>query len=106
MAAGAINHPQFATTYAEILTLSTTKTTLFSSALLKHAGAGYGVRPLVDYVNALLTDPSAITKSRASLTRVGHTSGAALAAGVEMATGWNENSEKFTEVKLEERAIA
>lgn len=106
VAARAIEHPQFAVMYAEILTLSTTRTTLFSSALLKYAGAGYGVRPLVDYVNALLSDPSASAKCRDGLTRVGHTSGRALAHGVDMATGRNENTEHFSDLKFEERASA
>lgn len=104
--ARSIGHPKFAAIRAEVLEASATRTTSFSSALLECAGEGYGVAPLIDYVTSHLDGRNDISIARARLVEVGHTSGQALAMGVDMAFGLVDKRIGFTKFNVQERAIA
>lgn len=104
--ARSIGHPKFATIRAEVLEASATRTTSFSSALLECAVEGYGVAPLIDYVTSYLDGQNNISVARARLVEVGHTSGEALAMGVDMALGLVGKRIEFTKSNVQERAIA
>ena len=106
VAARSISHPEFETIRAEVLTKSHTKTTTFSATLLECAGQGYGVAPLIDYVNARLQGLSNVLAVREHLSRVGHTSGEALAIGVDTALGLVDYRLNFSRFNRLEGAIA
>jgi hypothetical protein len=106
IAARSINHPDFETVFAEVSKTARTMTTTFSACLLDCAGAGYGVAPLIDYLNARLANSKTVLSKREMLTRVGHTSGEALAMGVDLALGQGDLEIAFSEVSNKERAIA
>jgi hypothetical protein len=61
------------------------RTTAVSRALLHHAASGWATPELAAFVVAMCDDhdPATVASTRAALLRVGHTSGAALVAGVE-----------------------
>lgn len=104
--ARSIGHPEFETIRAEVLETSARKTTSFSAALLECAGAGYGVAPLIDYVSSHLANSNDTFATRSRLVQVGHTSGRALAVGVDMALGLVDQQVNFPKFTSEERAIA
>jgi hypothetical protein len=104
--ARSIAHPDFETVLAEVSRVAKARTTTFSAALLDWAGAGYGVLPLIEYVNSRLQNSESISSRRDLLTRVGHTSGEALAIGVDMALGLVNSALPFIEFGNQERAIA
>ncbi len=89
VAARSLQHEQFETVRDKVLSTAPTRTSAFSAALLFHAAEGYGVAPLVEYVDALAQAPlgASTAAKRAALIGVGHTSGRALALGVEWAFG-------------------
>lgn len=89
VAARSLHHEQFETVRDQVLSAAPARTSAFSAALLLHAAEGYGVAPLIDYVDALAQSPlgDSTAAKRAALTGVGHTSGRALALGVEWAFG-------------------
>jgi len=91
VAARSLRHQQFETVRDQVLAAAPTRTSTFSAALLLHAAEGYGVAPLIEYVDALARSAHPIDDSidvtRAALIGVGHTSGKALAVGVEWAFG-------------------
>ena len=87
VAARSIGHPAFKSVRAQILSNSPLRTTTFSAALLQYAALGYGIAPLIDYVKAILQASKTGGEMRMRLARVGHTSGEALALGVEIALG-------------------
>lgn len=88
--ARAIQHPEFEEICDRVRQLSSARTTSFSAALLDCAASGYGVAPLVDYVQSHLTFSGEVRPARIRLLEVGHTSGRALALGVDMAVGLRE----------------
>jgi hypothetical protein len=104
--ARSIGHPSFRSVLTEISRTSKIKTSTFSASLLVHAGSGYGVSPLIAYVNALLQNSKSKLAKREELTRVGHTSGDALAAGVELAAGLAAFEVLSINIRNQERAIA
>jgi hypothetical protein len=104
--ARSIRHPAFTSVLNEISRTSKMMTSTFSASLLLHAGAGYGVSPLIAYVNALLRNSKSQFVVREALTRVGHTSGEALAIGVELAAGLAGVEVPSITVRNQERAIA
>jgi hypothetical protein len=103
--ARSIRHPSFRSVLTEISRTSKANTSIFSASLLLHAGSGYGVSPLIAYVNALLQNSKSKFVVREELTRVGHTSGEALAIGVELATGLAGVEVPSITVRNQERAI-
>ena len=68
------------------------RTTTLSAQLLRHALRGECVPELRELI-AALPDPYRVDASLEALLRVGHTSGAALARGVLMATGGTERND-------------
>lgn len=88
--ARAIQHPGFEQICNSVHELSSARTTSFSAALLDCATSGYGVAPLVDYVHSHLAFSDQARSARIRLLEVGHTSGRALALGVDMAIGLSE----------------
>ena len=104
--ARSIGHPGFEATRAKVLSASARSTTSFSAALLGCAAEGYGVSPLIDYVTSQLEDPKHSSDQRARLAQVGHTSGSALAYGVDLALGFADPQFNFTDTSSQERAIA
>ena len=91
VAARSIGHPEFNEVRAQIVLKASTRTTTFSATLLEYAGEGYGIAPLIDYVNVCLQNSKRAKATRARLAQVGHTSGEALAVGVEIALGLLSN---------------
>lgn len=104
--ARSIRHPSFSSVLTEISRTSQMKTSTFSTSLLLHAAAGYGVSPLIAYVTALLQNSKSALAKREALTRVGHTSGDALAIGVELAAGLAAVEVPSIKISNQERAIA
>ncbi|HUW78172.1 MAG TPA: DUF2877 domain-containing protein [Candidatus Nanopelagicaceae bacterium] len=89
--ARAIGHPALTKVQQKVRLTAASRTTLFSARLLECASEGFGVAPLVAYVDALTSNSNTTQANRESLVRVGHSSGAALAKGVEMAFGIPQN---------------
>lgn len=106
IAARSIGHPEFEEVRAQILLNASRKTTTFSAALLKFATEGYGIAPLIEYVNACLRCSNKSNEIRRRLERVGHTSGESLAIGVEIALGFHSNGIDFGKYPLLQGAIA
>ena len=106
VAARSIGHPEFKKIRAQILSNACRKTTTFSATLLEYAAEGYGIAPLIDYVNAYLQGSNKSNEIRRRLERVGHTSGEALAIGVEIALGCHNNGIDFDKYPLLQGAIA
>lgn len=106
VAARSIGHPEFKEIRAQILSNACRKTTTFSATLLEYAAEGYGIAPLIDYVNACLQGSNKSNEIRRRLERVGHTSGEALAIGVEIAFGCHSNGIDFGKYPLLQGAIA
>ena len=106
VAARSIGHPEFKEVRAQIVSKASTRTTTFSATLLEYAGEGYGIAPLIDYVNACLQDSKRGKVTRARLAQVGHTSGEALAIGVEIALGCHSNGIDFDKYPRLQGAIA
>jgi hypothetical protein len=104
--ARSIGHPSFETVRAEVARTAKAKTTTFSACLLDHAGTGYGVSPLIDYVNARLQNSTSVLAKRDLLGRVGDTSGEALAIGVDLAFGLVSAELPSIKFSNQERAIA
>lgn len=104
--ARSIGHPRFESIHQRVLNMSAARTTSFSCALLQCAAQGYGVAPLIDYVTSLLENRKDISAVRGRLAQVGHTSGEALAIGVEMALDRVGKHIEFPRINSQERAIA
>jgi len=106
VAARSISHPSFETIWVQVKENSTLRTTSFSAALLDYAGKGFGIESLINYVSARLTNAPNTQLMKRRLETVGHTSGKALALGVEMAIGLVPDKFDPTRVFIEERANA
>lgn len=65
--------------------LATRSTTVVSRGLLRHALEGWAVPELADYLEAVCGESTTQEAARARLLAVGHSSGAALAAGADHA---------------------
>jgi hypothetical protein len=86
VAAHAVGHPMLADWCQRTRqALATRSTTAVSRGLLLHALDGWAVPPLADYLDALCGGSSTREAARARLLSVGHSSGAALAAGADHA---------------------
>jgi hypothetical protein len=85
VAAAAVGHPRLAEWRAGTArALVVRSTTAVSRGLLRHALDGWAVPQLADYLEAVCGgDPDGAAGARASLLRVGHSSGTALAAGAD-----------------------
>jgi uncharacterized protein DUF2877 len=85
VAAHAVAHPMLADWCERTRrALATRSTTAVSRGLLQHALEGWAVPPLADYLEAVCAGSTA-GAARAGLLAVGHSSGAALAAGADHA---------------------
>ena len=83
--ARAVRHPTnlIEMVTADLGTLAEQRTTSFSASLVKHGCRGRVARPVAGLLRAL-TGRGSIEKETKQLLDVGHTSGAALAAGLEI----------------------
>ena len=106
VAARSIGHPEFEEVRAHILSNASINTTTFSATLLEYAAQGYGIAPLIDYVNACLQGSNKASAIRMRLEGVGHTSGEALAIGVEIALGSLSHGIDFGKYPLLQGATA
>lgn len=102
--ARSIQHPSFEAVRDEVLEAAATRTSTFSAALLDCAAKGFGVSPLIDYVTAHISNRHA-SMFRRQLERVGHTSGSALAHGVDLAIGLDVEQVDFSGFNKHERLI-